>query len=448
MDEDWVATILDAYDFYTMVGIQNLIDRCLLTIDECKRLVMHHLVQEMGREIVRQESPKEPGERSRLWNYKDSLNVLRENIVSINLVVSHVYFITLIDKYRPPLVHCEGTRKIEALKLDMSLLKEDKYDRTIFGVNKKRHYDEFLDMPLLSNVGNSFKRYCFGTFFSKNVGIALGNSNQIPLEVDAFARMHKLKLLQLKLQIIWEGAKLVESLKILDLSHSCCLTKTPDFSKVPNLERLIFKNCATLVEVHESIGHLQRLVLFNLKDCKSLKKLPRSICMLKFLKTLDISGYSNLEELPTELGTMESLTVFHANEIDISRLFSTSKEVKSWHSLIWPSLLKPRRSMEISWSFLPRSVVHLSLENCNLSDDNFPRELSNLSSLQTLNLSCNAIRSLPNCIGGRTGLQILSINRCTKLRSLEVQQKLKELQFVGCTLLEKVTFQSCPLTIE
>ncbi|KAL7257893.1 hypothetical protein ACSBR1_004083 [Camellia fascicularis] len=424
-----------------MVGIQNLIDRCLLTIDECKRLVMHHLVQEMGREIVRQESPKEPGERSRLWNYKDSLNVLRENT---------------------------GTRKIEALKLDMSLLKEDKYDRTIFGVNRKRHYDEFLDMPLLSNVGNSFKRYCFGTFFSKNVGPALGNSNQIPLEVDAFARMHKLKLLQLKyiqisgsfenfpkglrwlcwhgfpfksishdfplesligldmshsrLQIIWEGAKLLESLKILDLSHSCCLTKTPDFSKVPNLERLIFKNCATLVEVHESIGHLQRLVLFNLKDCKSLKKLPKSICMLKFLETLDISGCSNLEELPTELGTMESLTVFHANEIDISRLFSTSTEVKSWHSLIWPSLLKPRRSMEISWSFLPWSVVHLSLENCNLSDDDFLRELSNLSPLQTLNLSCNAIRSLPNCIGGHTGLQILSLNRCTKLRSLEIER--------------------------
>ncbi|CAL5340878.1 unnamed protein product [Camellia sinensis] len=465
MDEDWVATILDGCDFYTTVGIQNLIDRCLLTIDKHKKLVMHNLVQEMGREVVRQESPKEPGERSRLWNCKDSLNVLRENT---------------------------GTRKIEGLKLDMNLLKEDKYDRTIIGVNRKRHYDEFLNMPFSSNVGNSFKRYYFS--FSKNVGTALGNSNQIPLEVDAFARMHKLKLLQLKyiqisgsfenfpkglrwlcwhgfpfksiphdfplenltildmscsrLQIAWKGAKLLESLKILDLSHSHCLIKTPDFSKAPNLERLILKNCATLVEVHESVGHLQRLVLFNLKDCKSLKKLPRSIGMLKFLETLDISGCSNLEELPTELGTMESLTVFHANKIDISRLFSTSKEVKSWHSLIWPSLLTPRRSMEISWPFLPRSVVHLSLKNCNLSDDDFPRDLSNLSSLQILNLSGNAIRSVPNCINGHFGLQILYLNDCKKLWSVEVQHKLKELHITGCILLEKVTFQSLPLTIE
>ncbi|GMP63377.1 hypothetical protein CsSME_00025094 [Camellia sinensis var. sinensis] len=92
MDKDWVVTILDGCDFYTMVGIQNLIDRCLLTIDKHKKLVMHQLVQEMGREIVQQESPKEPGERSRLWNHKDSLNVLRENAVSINLVAFHVYF--------------------------------------------------------------------------------------------------------------------------------------------------------------------------------------------------------------------------------------------------------------------------------------------------------------------------------------------------------------------
>ncbi|GMP63407.1 hypothetical protein CsSME_00025118 [Camellia sinensis var. sinensis] len=90
MDEDWVVTILDGCDFYTTVGIQNLIDRCLLAVDERKKLVMHQLVQEMGREIVRQESPKELGERSRLWNHKDSFNVLRENTVRIN-PTPHLY---------------------------------------------------------------------------------------------------------------------------------------------------------------------------------------------------------------------------------------------------------------------------------------------------------------------------------------------------------------------
>ncbi|XP_028053713.1 TMV resistance protein N-like [Camellia sinensis] len=84
MDEDWVVTILDGCDFYTTVGIQNPIDRCLLMINTRKKLVMHQLIQEMGKKIVRQESLKEPGERSRLWNHKDSFNVLRENTVRIN----------------------------------------------------------------------------------------------------------------------------------------------------------------------------------------------------------------------------------------------------------------------------------------------------------------------------------------------------------------------------
>ncbi|KAL7257906.1 hypothetical protein ACSBR1_004096 [Camellia fascicularis] len=136
MDEDWVVTILDGCDFYTTFGIQNLIDRCKLTIDKHKNLVMHQLVQEMGKEIVHQESPKETGEHSRLWNHKDSFNVLREKT---------------------------GTGKIEGLILDMNFL-EDKCDRIVFGVNRKRHFEEFLSTSLMSNVGNLFKRHCFGIF--------------------------------------------------------------------------------------------------------------------------------------------------------------------------------------------------------------------------------------------------------------------------------------------
>lgn len=50
----------------TTVVFQNLIDKCLLTIDYRKKLTMPQLIQEIGREIVRQESPKELGERSKL----------------------------------------------------------------------------------------------------------------------------------------------------------------------------------------------------------------------------------------------------------------------------------------------------------------------------------------------------------------------------------------------
>lgn len=43
---------------------------------------MHDLIEDMGKEIVRQESPTEAGERSRLWFHEDVLQVLTEETVS------------------------------------------------------------------------------------------------------------------------------------------------------------------------------------------------------------------------------------------------------------------------------------------------------------------------------------------------------------------------------
>ena len=53
-------------------------------ISESGNVAFHDLVEDMGKEIVRQESPKYPGERSRLWSSKDIKEVLEENKVSYN----------------------------------------------------------------------------------------------------------------------------------------------------------------------------------------------------------------------------------------------------------------------------------------------------------------------------------------------------------------------------
>ena len=47
---------------------------------------MHDLLQQMGKDIVRRESPQLPGERSRLWHYEDVLDVLIENMICIILI--------------------------------------------------------------------------------------------------------------------------------------------------------------------------------------------------------------------------------------------------------------------------------------------------------------------------------------------------------------------------
>ncbi|KAI9081649.1 hypothetical protein K1719_036385 [Acacia pycnantha] len=46
---------------------------------------------------------------------------------------------------------------------------------------------------------------------------------------------------------------LLEKLKTLNLSHSSYLTQTPDFTKLPNLEMLVLKDCPSLMLVHRAL---------------------------------------------------------------------------------------------------------------------------------------------------------------------------------------------------
>ena len=78
-DRDLVESILDGCDLFATIGITDLINKSLLTIME-KKVWMHDLLQEMGWEIVRQQS-KELGKRSRLWIADDVYRVLKTNTV-------------------------------------------------------------------------------------------------------------------------------------------------------------------------------------------------------------------------------------------------------------------------------------------------------------------------------------------------------------------------------
>ncbi|XP_062172360.1 disease resistance protein RUN1-like [Alnus glutinosa] len=80
-DKDRVEDILESFGFHPKIGIDNLINKSLITISS-KRLQLHDLLEEMGREIVRRESCEEPGGRSRLWLWEDIHHVLTNNTVS------------------------------------------------------------------------------------------------------------------------------------------------------------------------------------------------------------------------------------------------------------------------------------------------------------------------------------------------------------------------------
>ncbi|CAL2240945.1 unnamed protein product [Prunus armeniaca] len=391
-DKDYIVNILDGCDLYTIVGIQNLIDRCLVIIDEFDNVHMHDMIRGMGREIVRLESEK-PWKRSRVWQHKDSFNILIEK---------------------------NGTETIEGLVLDMHMCPTINSNEKVLETNA---FSSMWELKLLHlshvQLNGSYAKFCKRLRWLCWTKFPLDSIPvDFPLESIIILEMQYSGLRQ-----VFKGTKCLWSLKILDLSHSHSLTETVDFSYCPNPEKLVLVDCTSLIYVHGSIGNLERLIYLNMKDCKNLRMLPRNICMLKSLETFIISGCSNLNGLSIEmLRNMDSLKVLETDGIPISELWL-------------------ERSSSILGS-LPCSLVELSLWGCNLSDDAFPMDFSHLSSLQRLNLGNNPFGSLPNCIKGLTRLHKLYFSKCTSLKSLLRLPKLSFLDINHCISLEKITYQS------
>ncbi|XP_059313474.1 disease resistance protein RPV1-like [Lycium ferocissimum] len=394
---------------------------------------MHQLVRDMGRDIVRREAPVDPGKRSRLWQHSDSYNVLRGKI---------------------------GTEAVQGMVLDMRMIKKEKYFSP--------------SIPVRQNAIS---------FWSTK-----GNSSLQDVRTDAFEKMHKLKFLQFNkvqvngsyknfpkglrwlcwigfpeesipndfpmgnvvsidmryssLKLLWNGCKFLKFLEILDLGYCYELITTPDFSGLPNLERLKLEHCTKLINVHDTIGCLQKLILLNLKDCQKLKSLPDSICELKSLETLNISGCSNIEYLPTELDKLTSLKELYADGISMNSVAITSDQFGGppWYSSLWSWAWAQRVSPRIQEIHFPKSLHVLNIAKCNISPDALSKvDLGIMSLLDWLDLGGNPINNLPDSIKNLTRLKTLNIAYCTKLKCLEgIPSNVTDLNADGCISLEKV----------
>jgi len=88
-------TLIDHWEYEGVVTLHHVgvLDGKSRTCQYDVRVTLHDLIEDMAKEVVRQESPKNPGERSRLWFYDDIVQVLKENMVSkINI---HEQFVIL-----------------------------------------------------------------------------------------------------------------------------------------------------------------------------------------------------------------------------------------------------------------------------------------------------------------------------------------------------------------
>ncbi|ONI35853.1 hypothetical protein PRUPE_1G557200 [Prunus persica] len=78
MDKEYVTQILDGCGFSATLGIPILIERCLVTVSEQNKLMMHDLLRDMGREIVYENADGHPENFSRLWKREDVTDILSD----------------------------------------------------------------------------------------------------------------------------------------------------------------------------------------------------------------------------------------------------------------------------------------------------------------------------------------------------------------------------------
>ncbi|XP_059629922.1 disease resistance protein RPV1-like [Cornus florida] len=265
--------------------------RALLQIDSDNRLIMHVRIQDMGREIVRQESVQEPGERSRLWNEKDVLDVLQ---------------------------NYSGRDTVEGLLLNLQRSNEPLLDAKAF-VNMSRL--KLLHLNYIRLVG-SHKHLSRRLVWLCWIGYPL---NCIPSTL-FMGNMVAIDLSYSKLKVVWRETKILKKLKYLNLSHSY-LIETPNFTGLASLEILLLNDCTKLLDVHHTIECLQNLLVLNMKNCQDLHKLLRSIFMLKSLNYLDLSGCFKLGIRRSWRSIVRSLGLPEQSDFSI---FLPGSEVPNW----------------------------------------------------------------------------------------------------------------------
>ncbi|XP_019054036.1 PREDICTED: TMV resistance protein N-like isoform X2 [Nelumbo nucifera] len=379
--KDYAIKILDSCGFSSEIGIRSLTGKSLVTINEKNEIGMHNLIQEMGKEIVREESPRNPGKRRRLGNSQDVHGILTKNM---------------------------GTGAIEGLVIENSDGLINELNAEAFAAMQKLRFLKLNHVHLMGSyehLPRSLRWLCWHGFPLENLPTKFHLENLSILDMQ-YSRIKQL----------WNGNKSLKELKILNLSHSVHMTKTPNFLGLPNLERLILEGCISLVDVHHSVGHLEKLIYLNLKNCIKLKDLLRSVWEVKCLESLILSGCSNLH----------------------------MSQSKPWPLFLcyWKSLSKCPGSI-IPPAFSLSSLCFLKcldLSYCNPLEEPMSSAFVILKSLEELNLSNNNFSSLPDSISCLHQLKFLELRNCTRLKSLpKLPSSLMSLNADGCTSLETLS---------
>ncbi|KAH9726317.1 ADP-ribosyl cyclase/cyclic ADP-ribose hydrolase [Citrus sinensis] len=371
-DVNLVMKFLNASGFYPEIGISVLVDKSLIVISNNNKITMHDLLQELGRDIVSQES-NDPGNRSRLWHHEDIYEVLTYNT---------------------------GTEKVEGICLNMSKVKEIRLNSDTFTKMRKLRFLKFYSSSF--NGENKCKVSYLQDLRFAEVKYLHWHGYPLKLLPSSISaeKLVSLEMPNSSIEQLWDGVKHRD--KLNQIIHAACKKL---IAKTPN---------PTLMQ------HLNKLVILNLNGSKSLKSLPAGIFNLEFLTELDLSGCKKMKRLP------------EISSGNISWLFLSGTEIEELPSsfelllrLVYLDLSECKRLKSLPSSLYKlKSLGALNLSGCS-SLQRLPECHGQLSSPIILNLTKTNIERIPESIIQLFMLRYLLLIYC------EGGQSLRKIPFLG-----------------
>ncbi|XP_070663819.1 TMV resistance protein N-like [Malus domestica] len=447
--------------------IEVLVEKAIITIED-NTILMHDLLEKMGKRIVSEESPIEPGKRSRLWHHEDVYRVLTENRGTKKIK-------GIVVKWpKPDLIPLNSKSFFKMVNLEIFISRNALFSGC---VDYMPNYLRWIDLG-----GDKFRIWGSNILQKHTVTF---NLQYLPRHLVTY-NMSYSDIRKLK------GFKNLANLTYMNLRGCKFLEKIPDLSGSPNIEFLDLHGCTNLVEVDDSIGFLDKLVTLNLKGCSRLTRFAPKL-RLRSLKSLYLHGCTRLESFPEIEDEMESLTYLDIQKSGIRELPSSiayltglaellANECESLVGTSLHHLYGLPHLIQVSFGQCPKLMTFgknkmkfdevsssstksqllsndlktsqdnyntfalpnlhsLHLEGCNLSESNFLLPLDCWSTLTHLDLSRNNFVSLPDCISKFVHLETLCLNGCKRLRETPqaLPPKLIELYLDDCTSLGKIS---------